>query len=79
MDTLQISAYSYLKNYDFTTLVKSEEFTVHCNSNIDKKLANSSLRFFSFKKFVDYKKKSLYLQPNYNLTSNIKACDVEHI
>jgi hypothetical protein len=34
-------------------------------------LANSSLRFFSFKKFVDYKKKSLYLQPNYNLTSNI--------
>ena len=29
---------------------------MHCNSNIDKKLANSSLRFFSFKKFVDYKK-----------------------
>ena len=41
-------------------------------------LANSSLRIFSFKKFVDYKKKSLYLQPNYNLTSNIKACGYKY-
>lgn len=56
MDTLQISAYSYLKNYDFTTLIKSEEFTVHCNSNIDKKLANSSLRFFLLKSLSITKK-----------------------
>lgn len=40
-------------------------------------LANSSLRIFSFKKFVDYKKK-LYLQPNSIILGAYYSCQANN-